>query len=538
MFDEPVPEGGWKNPYYTDGERLQQARRDGLLHAMDYPVLDHAAVMPYNVADRVLKKLENKPLLRHLLDKTGIAKFGTSWEEMFDRLGLEDYPMKEGRGAYFVPFKNGERPNVPMGLTVGHNVRDVKVFTYSCGACHVRNLFGKPVIGLNSLKSRAYEYVNYARVMSRMLPKFLVYMQGSMTRSEKRELINIKESLEWVSAPNPHAMSLDTSIAAVSASLDLRAKDSYGSKKKTRDSGKNVKHINKQGFDSKPGTWWLFKYKNRFLSDGSVQGNPIVTNILWNEIGRGANLKGLESWFYNNQDTIKELTTAVLSTEAPRYTDFFPRNVNIKKAMRGEKVFNDFCSRCHGTYVKAWSEVGQIPDTNHEDVIAEMTRTIEVSYHANTPVLDVGTDSTRTEGTKYLASGLNRLSLSQKFGAKTSYTGGYVPQPLVGIWARWPYFHNNSAASLCEVLTPSEERLKKFYILPSENKENDYDKDCLGLPHPDRVSSSRRSKKNLFDTRKRGLSNKGHDEGIFLENGEWMFSMGERSDLLEYLKTL
>jgi len=37
--------------------------------------------------------------------------------------------------------------------------------------------------------------------------------------------------------------------------------------------------------DSKPAVWWGLKYKNRWLSDGSVvSGNPIFTNIIWNEL--------------------------------------------------------------------------------------------------------------------------------------------------------------------------------------------------------------------------------------------------------------
>ena len=40
---------------------------------------------------------------------------------------------------------------------------------------------------------------------------------------------------------------------------------------------------------------------------------------------------------------------------------------------------------------------------------------------------------------------------------------GYVPPPLVGIWMRYPYFHNGSAPTLCDVVTRPSQREKVFY---------------------------------------------------------------------------
>ena len=46
-----------------------------------------------------------------------------------------------------------------------------------------------------------------------------------------------------------------------------------------------------------------------------VAGNPILTNLLWNEIGRGTDLKELLSWVAKNKNKVDELTTAVFSSE-------------------------------------------------------------------------------------------------------------------------------------------------------------------------------------------------------------------------------
>lgn len=531
MFEGPVPEGGWRNPYYSDDDEIAAARTRGLKHSLHYPILDHAAVMPFNVANGAMQTLAKIPALSYVLKKTGIAKFGTSWTEMFDHLGLEPYPAESPvDGPYHIPEMSEETRKYAMGVTIDTNSRGVKVFTYSCAACHVRNLFGKPVIGLHSLKSRAYEYVNYAKTLASVVPKFLVKMHAGMSPAEKSELLRTKEALRWVSSPSPKAPGLDTSIAAVSSSLDMRASDEFASREKTRKYGRNLKTIRSQGFDSKPGTWWLFRYKNRFLSDGSVQGNPIVTNILWNEIGRGGDMRGLGDWFAKNEDVIADLTTAVMETKPPSWFDFFPDSFDLNKAKKGEVHFNSLCSGCHGEYEKAWNQ------TDSSLTLADITKTVRVHYHADTPTLDVGTDPLRAEGIKYLALGLNHLKLSQTHGAKTTHTGGYVPQPLVGIWARWPYFHNNSAANLCEVLTPSAQRMKEFYIVDAVDKHKDYDASCVGLPYPDKLPDSKKLRK--FDARKKGLSNSGHDEGIFMENGQSVLSSNEKMELIEFLKTL
>lgn len=58
--------------------------------------------------------------------------------------------------------------------------------------------------------------------------------------------------------------------------------------------------------DSKPAVWWNVKYKTRWLSDGSVMsGNPILTNFLWNELGRGVDLVELANWVRKNPEIIE-----------------------------------------------------------------------------------------------------------------------------------------------------------------------------------------------------------------------------------------
>src|SRR5690606_37539105 len=152
----------------------------------------------------------------------------------------------------------------------------------------------------------------------------------------------------------------DTSLSQVALSLAKRNKDAYATFNPLLERFPRKERLSHFVADSKPAVWWDLKYKTRWLSDGSVvSGNPVYTNFLWNEIGRGTDLKELDRWLDANPDVIKELTTAVFSTDAPRITDFFPvERIRIDRAQAGQRHFEKTCAGCHGTYVKKW----ELPD--------------------------------------------------------------------------------------------------------------------------------------------------------------------------------
>ncbi len=218
--------------------------------------------------------------------------------------------------------------------------------------------------------------------------------------------------------------------------------------------------------DSKPAVWWTLKYKTRWLSDGSiVSGNPIFTNFLWNEIGRGTDLVLLEAWLEENRATVDELTVAAFASTPPHYTEFFgPESIDLAAAQRGEELFNATCASCHGTYEKDWDA----PNAGELDA-AGLMRTTRVVYHAQTPVLDVGTDLQRAQGMAAFASRLNELAISQWMETVVEVQAGYVPPPLDGIWMRYPYLHNGSVPTLCDLLSPAGERTAVFHNGPADD---------------------------------------------------------------------
>ena len=524
------------NPYGFAESDFAAARREGNLHALEYPLDISGAIIPWRPMRVFLDETSPNPireLLRNAFE--GFSKIKNT-DDLFARAGLHAYPTTSAEGGDAIPHRETKIPSVRMGVTVFER-EGIEAFTLSCAACHSANLFGKKILGMTNRFSRANEIFNLGKKTVRLIPVPLYSSVLQTTSDEDALYTRLRKRLASVGTKEPATLGLDTSLAQIAISLAHRANDDYASFDPIREKYPRAEPLTKIVADGKPAVWWNVKYKNRWLSDGSVvSGNPIYTNILWNEIGRGTDLHELEDWFAKNPKTIEELTTAVFSAEAPRITEFFPaERIAIHRAKHGETLFNQTCARCHGTYAKAWSdpEADLLP-------LAERFKTTAVHYPEKTKVIDVGTDPQRASGMNSLETVLNQLEISKKNGIRIKVQKGYVPPPLVGIWARWPYFHNNSAPSLCTVLTAGKDRPKNYLAGEALDRDRDYDFDCGGYPEKDRAPSEWVAERaeHLYDTTRPGMGNFGHDEGVFLKNGVEVLTNEEKRDIIEFLKTL
>lgn len=529
----PVPVGGNPNPFHLEPESFARAREAGRLHAQLYPVEVTGLLPPLRPVREFFDKATYDPL-KTLLKSLVIGFTGLeTFDDILRWIGLHPYPLESDTGVYSVPYPGGKRPEHPMGFTVIER-RGAQGFTLSCAECHSANLFGKTVLGLTNRFPRANATFIHGKTMALLAEPHLFQLYNGATDEETELLKDLRDRVRAIGVKRPLLLGLDTSLAQVALSLARRGSDPYAERSPYRELFPRKSLLAEMPADSKPAVWWNVKYKNRWLSDGSVlSGNPIFTNLLWNEIGRGADLHELEAWLDRSSDIIRELTTAVFSSEAPRFTDFFPAETfPIDSARRGELVFNQRCARCHGIYEKAWSQ----PDAENLRP-EELLKTTLVRYHEKTPVVNVGTDPLRRLGMHSLEI-LNDLAISKKHGILVQAQPGYVPPPLVGIWARWPYFHNNSIPSLCALLTRPEERPQIYYAGPAEDRDRDFDRDCNGYPTGEAVPASWKRRVFRFDTSVEGLSNQGHAEGIFLKDGKELLSPSEKQDLIHFLQTL
>lgn len=251
--------------------------------------------------------------------------------------------------------------------------------------------------------------------------------------------------------------------------------------------------------DMDPPAWWHFKKKERIYIDGfAAKGHRALMQFM---LVRQNGPEKFKEWEADYRDVRAYLE----SLEAPKY----PFAIDEKLAAAGEKVFNDNCARCHGTY----GEKETFPD-----------RIV--------PIEEVGTDRVR----------LDSLSREHREGYGESWfghfgkqgviaePGGYVAPPLDGIWATGPYFHNGSVPTLWHVLHPKDR--------PTvwKRTEDGYDKERIGLEIesfeklPKSVTSVT-EQREYFDTTKFGKSAGGH---LFPDE----LTEDQKRAVLEYLKTL
>ena len=343
------------NPYGLDSSSFSAKKDAGRVHAQVYPVSVTGMLPPFEPLRRMLEVDDGNPLKQIFRKMFGGISGFREVNDILAWVGLHEYPGPGEAGIYAVPYPDGKRPDYRMGFGVIDHPWG-KGFTLSCATCHSGNLFGKTVLGLNNRFPRANEVFTYAKRTFPLIAPWFFQLNSGATDGERDLFAMTQRNLQRVGTKMPVALGLDTSLAQVSLSLSRRNLDAYATRNKKLEMFPREEPLARDVADSKPAVWWNLKYKNRWLADGSViAGNPIFTNILWNEIGRGADLAVLEGWLRDNAHVIEELTTAVFATEAPRYTDFFPAEAfPLAEAKAGQQVYSQRCARCHGIYEKGW----------------------------------------------------------------------------------------------------------------------------------------------------------------------------------------
>ena len=123
--------------------------------------------------------------------------------------------------------------------------------------------------------------------------------------------------------------------------------------------------------------------------------------------------------------------------------------------------------------------------------------------------------------------GLSNVNDKQGNFDKNNPLLAYKARSLGGIWATAPFLHNGSVASLWELLTVPEDRLKEFYVGSRE-----YDPINVGVD-PNKKPPFQEFKFRTHDADGNpitGNSNAGHLYGTELSDEQ-------KWDLIEYMKT-
>ena len=205
-----------------------------------------------------------------------------------------------------------------------------------------------------------------------------------------------------------------------------------------------------------------------------------------------------------DRDAVQRVKSFLLTNTPPRW----PYYVDFTKTGQGQKVYADYCARCHGKDGKDFTgeRVGQV-----------------------TPIEKIKTDRHRLDSyTDELCANQNLLYAANPAERFTHFrkTFGYANQPLDGLWLRGPYLHNGSVPTLRELLEPAAKRPVEFY-----RGYDVIDRERVGFISD--VSEEKGRQYFRFDTRLPGNSNAGHEGREFGTE----LSAADKDALVEYLKT-
>lgn len=250
--------------------------------------------------------------------------------------------------------------------------------------------------------------------------------------------------------------------------------------------------------DMNPPPWWNFKKKTRIYTDAFAPKTPRqLMPFAMSPTFSDEKFHSFEPNFVHIYQYIEELPS-------PKY----PFSIDEALASQGKVLFEKTCSECHGTYGPG----GEFPN-----------RVVSLD--------EVGTDGRRFQAIyKERREAANKGWL-QYFGEHPIdvESEGYLAQPLDGVWASAPYFHNGSVPTIWAVMNPT----KRPVVW--KRTDDGYDQKKVGLEVevfdavPENLPS--RIKRMYYDTTHIGNSAAGHTFPDALSDEE-------KIAVIEYLKTL
>ncbi|HEV8286260.1 MAG TPA: hypothetical protein VGQ09_18255 [Chitinophagaceae bacterium] len=357
----------------------------------------------------------------------------------------------------------------------------------NCLQCHAQIFDGKLIIGLGNSTG---DFTKDQKLNSKSLEKLLIgYLKLNPKKYEAaKEFVTVGQAISDelftdVVGANP-ADRLTALLVAHRDPVTL----SWNEKASVE--------LPKQVIPSDVPAWWLLKKKNAMFYNGFGRGD-------FGKFLMGSTLLTIKDTLHaKNVDAhMPDVLSFLYTIEPPKY----PMAINEQLAQEGKVIFENTCSRCHGTY----GSNGQYPNLLIPEAI-------------------VGTDSLLNK-TNYQFSDLIEWYNKSWFSkgdnpAQLTPFNGYIAPPLDGVWITAPYFHNGSVPTIEAVLNS---KLRPTYWTRSFDSMN-YDYEKLGWQFQTLTAPGN---KYIYNTTLPGYGNYGHVFGDYLTDAE-------RKAVIEYLKTL
>jgi mono/diheme cytochrome c family protein len=433
-----------------------------------------AAIASGEAAERGYRWLTTKTYLPADFDQAVFDELWKTWEEPL-RTQAERATPAERRKMAFSRYGLTDRPDEPGTGTGLQYVDDGHGgWVMNCFACHGGKVAGRVIPGAPNSLYALETLTDEVRATKLRLGKPLTHM-------------------DLGGATMPLGRTIGTTNAVIFGIVLLTYRDADLNVHRDRLPPKLVHHDH----DAPP--WWNIKKKQFLYADGGVPKShrALMQFLLLPKNGP----EKFREW----EDDYRDVLAWIESLEPPKY----PFAVDGALAERGQRLFVEHCSKCHGTY----GPQGSYPEVN-------------------VPIDEVDTDRARFDSIPVSWRDNYSATWFGHYGDKAVKRDlpGYVAPPLNGIWASPPYLHNGSVPTLWHVLHP--DRRPTVWT----RSEDGYDTERVGLEisELDEVPAAARRgapRRRYFDTREFGKSAAGH---LFPD----VLDEDEKRAVLEYLKTL
>ena len=383
--------------------------------------------------------------------------------------------------------RGGDNGKVRYDFNVVKAYNNENIAVPNCLQCHGEFFDGKLIIGLGNSTG---DFTANQRMNSKFLEKLLnTYLKLNPKKYEAaKEFITVSETIgdqlftETVGA-NP-ADRLAALLIAHRDPVTLAWNE------------KSSVDFPKQVIPSDVPAWWLLKKKNAMFYNGFGRGDfgKFLMGSTLLTTGDTIHAKDVDAH-------MPDVLAFIYSIQPPKY----PGAVNESLAKEGRIIFENNCSRCHGTY----GSNDQYPNLL-------------------IPQSVIGTDSFLNKSNYQYSDMVDWYNKSwfskDDHPAKLVPFNGYIAPPLDGVWITAPYFHNGSVPTIETVLNS---KLRPIYWTRNFDSTK-YDYENLGWQFQ---TLSAPGNKYVYNTTLPGYGNSGHTFGDHLTDAE-------RKAVIEYLKTL
>ncbi len=383
--------------------------------------------------------------------------------------------------------RTGDNADVPFNFTAVDATNGVRVVAANCFSCHAQRLTGDLIVGRGGADM---DFTNDQSAIVPIVDQFINLLYGPGSDEYEAYEPFRRAAL----AIGPH---LITETRGVNPADKLAAVLAAHRKKEDLTWIEEPQlPIPEEVIPTDIPPWWLMKKKNAMfynaLGNGDFAKFMMASSIL--TLRDSSEARVIDEKF-------EDVLAYIMSIEPPAY----PESIDETKVTRGEAIFNDRCSGCHGTYGENESYPNLLVD-----------------------IETVKTDPALIESTVGFGNYVDWYNQSwfaqEPNAAHININNGYVAQPLDGVWASAPYLHNGSIPDLYSLLKSSER--PTYWKRSFDSTDINWEK--VGWNYTEESSHTSSS---VYDTTKRGYSNQGHYFGDGLTEDE-------RWAVIEYLKTL